>query len=408
MNFGENKNMEVKFTPSQQRAFDVLDEFCKSEVSKDKNKNEIILTGSPGYGKSFLIKELKNKFSNIVICATTNKAANLINGVTIYSFLGLTLKDDYTQGKSVINYDNAQYVHDEIVVVDECSMINKELFYAMHTYMQQCKIIYVGDYYQLPPVNNDDFSIFNLGIKMLELTEPCRTDKEDILKLINTLKSGIDNQSVYRDFTQSDNIKIIDSEEELNNLLKDFDFKTDKCLSYTNKNVESQNYRIRELQNKSHRFGKDDYIVCKSAVPAFIDGHNYLTKIESVSRIVKVISDKKDDCSTIKLSNGGIFKAFLVPFKYTENLKTLAKIAKDEKNPVERKKKWGKYFDFKNHVLDIRDIYASTVHSAQGSTYNNVYIDLKDLFICTKKEELARLLYVAVSRAKNNIYLINL
>ena len=204
--------MEVKFTPSQQRAFDVLDEFCKSEVSKDKNKNEIILTGSPGYGKSFLIKELKNKFSNIVICATTNKAANLINGVTIYSFLGLTLKDDYTQGKSVINYDNAQYVHDEIVVVDECSMINKELFYAMHTYMQQCKIIYVGDYYQLPPVNNDDFSIFSLGIKMLELTEPCRTDKEDILKLINTLKSGIDNQSVYRDFTQSDNIKIIDTE----------------------------------------------------------------------------------------------------------------------------------------------------------------------------------------------------
>jgi hypothetical protein len=49
-----------------------------------------------------------------------------------------------------------------------------------------------------------------------------------------------------------------------------------------------------------------------------------LTKIESVSRIVKVISDKKDECSTIKLSNGGIFKAFLVPFKYTENLKSLA------------------------------------------------------------------------------------
>ena len=133
-----------------------------------------------------------------------------------------------------------------------------------------------------------------------------------------------------------------------------------------------------------------------------------MTKIESVSRIVKVISDKKDECSTIKLSNGGIFKAFLVPFKYTENLKSLAKIAKDEKNPTERKKKWREYFNFKNNVLDIRDIYASTVHSAQGSTYNNVYIDLKDLFICTKKEELARLLYVAVSRAKNNIYLINL
>ena len=78
------------------------------------------------------------------------------------------------------------------------------------------------------------------------------------------------------------------------------------------------------------------------------------------------------------------------------------------KRILERKKKWGQYFDFKNHVLDIRDIYASTVHSAQGSTYNNVYIDLKDLFICTKKEELARLLYVAVSRAKNNIYLINI
>ena len=49
--------------------------------------------------------------------------------------------------------------------------------------------------------------------------------------------------------------------------------------------------------------------------------------------------------------------------------------------------------------------YASTIHKSQGSTLNNVFIDSKDLGVCRNVEELRQLQYVALSRAKNNVYI---
>ena len=43
----------------------------------------------------------------------------------------------------------------------------------------------------------------------------------------------------------------------------------------------------------------------------------------------------------------------------------------------------------------------------QGSSITNVYIDMKDIFRCKDEEELRQLQYVALSRTKNNIYLLN-
>lgn len=390
---------DLSFTPSQHVAFSYLDEFCATAPSNDQNENEVVLTGSPGYGKSFLIERLREAHPEIIITATTNKAASLIDGVTIYSLIGLTLKDNYKTGEQEIDYDKAQFISKETIVIDECSMINKELFIAIHTYLKKCKIIYVGDYYQLPPVNNDNFSMFSLGLKMLELTEPCRTDKHDIIHLMDELKTGIVNNVLYKNFRPSDNIKIITDPTELDQLLNDFAPNHDKLLSYTNDNVVSQNFRIRSLTNRGEKFDVNDYIVCKSAVPACNGDPRDLTKIESVMTITKIINQRSDDYAYIKCDNGGTYHVFLNPFSYSKNIKVLASKCKSTG-------KWKEYFDFKNSVLDIRDIYASTVHSAQGSTYRNVYIDLRDLWKCYNRSELQRLLYVAVSRAKENVYLI--
>lgn len=396
----------MKLTPSQETAFEFLDNFCSSKISDNQNENEVILTGSPGYGKSFLIDYLKSTHKNIEITATTNKAADIIDGITIYSYLGLKLKDNYKTGENDIDYENARTVYKEIVVIDECSMINKELFVAIHTYMKKCKIIYVGDYYQLPPVKDENFSIFNIGLTLLELKEPCRTDKSDILSLMDTLKDCIKQNVLYKNIIPSENIKFITDQNDLEVHLINFEPNVDKCLSFTNKNVESQNFLIRDLHLLDHKFGVDDYVVCKSAVPTIIDGYKMLSKIESVMKITNVSKTDEEGCARIKCDNGGTYKVFLTPFTYSKKIAELSKIAKETVDSNERRKKWKEYFAFKNSILDIRDIYASTVHSAQGSTYRNVYIDLKDLWTCPNKRELQRLLYVAVSRAKENVYFI--
>ena len=61
------------------------------------------------------------------------------------------------------------------------------------------------------------------------------------------------------------------------------------------------------------------------------------------------------------------------------------------------------YFYLKNNFADLRIAYAGTAHKSQGSTYHTVYIDLSDLRVCRDPQELARLLYVAVSRATTRV-----
>ena len=45
------------------------------------------------------------------------------------------------------------------------------------------------------------------------------------------------------------------------------------------------------------------------------------------------------------------------------------------------------------------------MHKSQGSTYDTVFIDLENIGSCRNPDQVARMLYVAVSRARNRIFL---
>jgi ATP-dependent exoDNAse (exonuclease V) alpha subunit len=61
--------------------------------------------------------------------------------------------------------------------------------------------------------------------------------------------------------------------------------------------------------------------------------------------------------------------------------------------------------EIENSWIDLRGAYAQTINKAQGSTYDRVYIDLDDVSGCRNKNQLARMLYVGVSRAKYQVFL---
>ena len=50
--------------------------------------------------------------------------------------------------------------------------------------------------------------------------------------------------------------------------------------------------------------------------------------------------------------------------------------------------------------------YALTLHRSQGSTINNVSIDMKSIAQCRDEMEKRQLQYVALSRTKNNVYIL--
>ena len=55
--------------------------------------------------------------------------------------------------------------------------------------------------------------------------------------------------------------------------------------------------------------------------------------------------------------------------------------------------------------VDLRAAYACTVNKAQGSTFDKVFIDLDDISRCNSGDQIARMLYVACSRARHHVYL---
>ena len=66
---------------------------------------------------------------------------------------------------------------------------------------------------------------------------------------------------------------------------------------------------------------------------------------------------------------------------------------------------WSIVEEIEERWVDLRAAYACTVNKAQGSTFDRVYIDLTDIGRCTSGDQIARMLYVAVSRARRQVFL---
>jgi hypothetical protein len=74
-------------------------------------------------------------------------------------------------------------------------------------------------------------------------------------------------------------------------------------------------------------------------------------------------------------------------------------------NSLKRGKKWAEFFAIQDSIADIRPPYACTVHKSQGSTYKRVLIDLNDIGRCNVPDQVARMMYVAISRASEEVIL---
>ena len=150
--------------------------------------------------------------------APTNKAANIINGITLHKFVS-----------KIRNNKNMDKFHTDYIFVDEISMM-KEQFYKFLIYIKakkpDIKFILCGDYNQLSPVcdriNNVDYknsmALYELSDgNRLELSKCRRSD--DILfnmckfeNIMNVNKENFNNKQFNKcvSYLHSTRIKIND------------------------------------------------------------------------------------------------------------------------------------------------------------------------------------------------------
>lgn len=466
---------EIKFTKDQENAINGILKFIESEF----NVNDYIigLTGAGGTGKTFITNYfIKNcKYSNSIIKCTspTHKACRVfseaLNGKivdTIQSTFGLRLDlklEDFDPANPQFNPAATPKLENiKLLLIDEASMLPAKLvtYICNECKKNKIKIIFIGDSYQLAPVNEKESIAFKRCSKVYELKELVRQDVNNpVVFLLDLIRNDIKhktfnflnyiyknpNASKYNELGEGFTIcnseqfkELIDIHFHNEEYTKNIDMY--RMIAYTNNKVSAWNNYIRNIiikDSDKNIITKNDLIMSyETIVNEFLE----IVINNSEEYIIREITDYVEDKYGFKgflvkfqlIHGGKITKPlFILDHKdrptilnYYNIINTLINSAK-QANGGTRVKKWKEYFNFKKKYLlaanilnktgDIlykRDIdygFAITAHKSQGSTYTNVFVDLTDMIInknglmYTDIDDMLRRLYVACSRTKKNL-----
>ena len=427
----------ITLSPSQDEACDAFRRFLQ-----DENEKEFLLSGSAGTGKSFLVKYMVDitadeyRLIRLInpaainygfhFSATTNKAAGVLTALnrkqkamTIHKTLGLIVKKDYQTGKSYLEQGKkTERLNETILVIDEASMINRELLDIIRKVAKEfrnCKILYVGDKYQLPPVKEDPCSLFDSLKERHYLTEIQRQALDSpIITFAHHFREILDDSTLPWPKVPYDGKTIIqyESRDEFEQAMKDtfrtaeedptIDVAAIKTLAWSNDVVREYSGMIRKHLGYEQDFCIGETVQSNHALKN-PQGPNMLAATDSYWTIDNVKSAREEyGCEGYELT--------LAPHDYDYEMfrvfqpKSWAQAGRIKKVYATHKN-WKAFFAIEETWADMRPVYAQTVHKSQGSTYDEVFIDVGDIGRNSKWYEIARLMYVAITRARFRVHL---
>lgn len=445
----------------QQAAIDAMLDFVKTG-----REDIFCLIGPAGTGKSFTIQHLIELLpKNLKVCFTapTNKAVRVLKTmserqglavkcVTIHSLLGL--KIETRGGKEILTSSGKSSIDNfDLVVIDEISMIDEELLNYLHSAidMDGVQLIMMGDDAQLPPIGEKKSLTFTFKNSHY-LTKVMRQRSENpILGLCSDIREAIANGAMTLPTMQSQTneagnigVHVMPGRHfthwmpsAFSNEKFDGDFDKYRVVAWRNKTVDFYNRKIQKLRyaDLDQPFAIGEPIVFSNPLHAISteidftlnkklekDWDKILIGTESEGKIEKI---KKLDPYTFSptrkhINNGFHFNTIIltrykvtcsivgqkerISFIVTDNKQALDRLLEFmAKNVLAKHFDWIDYWKIKRIFTDIRPAYAMTVHKSQGSTFENVFVDAQDILSNPNREEALRCLYVAISRASNNV-----
>lgn len=429
---------------------------------EDKEAWDMYITGRAGTGKTTSLAKLveiciSNKISYCV-CAYTHKACNVLRSKlpegakvkTLHSFLR-KVPTINTEAKRMQELEGNKTIglpdNYSILFIDEFSMIGEKDLMDLRALqdphyegMPRMKIVYLGDPNQLPPVK-DQIAIVPTGEYVVTLTKIYRqAGGNELLDTLGKLADYIEGEEPAPLAPNKNFIRGLSNED----LLKEFmqDTKDKVYLTYTNENVQYLNQIIQGRVDPAYW----DNVFCNQNR----DTYKFHEKLDSRNVKLVTLFNKEDLVLNSKyktleflieepsLCHFGVISdeeiTYTIPYVFgTYNYKcmldTLGKEAVDSNEAIEkefrvanatdwvkrnpthklaraRARAWRRYLTFKDCVWCLDFPHAMTVHKSQGSTFDNVYLDMVDLNRAAKMDFnlYLKLAYVAISRARNNVY----
>jgi hypothetical protein len=402
-------------TADQNAALQKLNNFLVSPI-----ETAFVLQGYSGCGKSTLIRTLLDKLPSFMktakliqpsmkeftlqLTATTNKAAeNLaqISGeevLTIHAFLGLRVQTDYKTNTTTLVPKNKLTLANFLIVIDEASQIDSELLRHIFSRTKDCKVIFVGDPAQLVQVGATKAVVFESKFPGAALTEVVRQAKGNpIVTLSTQFRNTVNTGHFFQFKPDGHHIQYLDRDAFNQEILTEFcrpdwRYKDSKVLAWTNKCVIGYNNLIRANMAGDPAFVVGDYAVCNS----FLSVGRKTVKTDQLVQITEIVKAQSYDVPGAFFTLDHDIVAFMPVTLEARNTRIKQARAADQIDVIAA---------IEQNWVDLRAASAQTINKSQGSTYNKVFIDLDDVSRCNSGDQIARMLYVGVSRAKDHVYL---
>ena len=383
---------------------------------------------------------------------------------SIASLLGMKgINDNDTQttkfqvGTKVPLLDNPP----ALLVIDEASMITEDVLKKIidinSSLSRPFQMLFLGDIGQIQPIRDEQSEFYRTHKDLLNKKSDIFNSKHKS-KLITRVRQGEANPILpYADYfwensqkenpelnptqhivrnnqiTDKGSLLFSNSESEvLNSVIKAVKNAVEKGLTNHVKIVTYHVNEKTELNQKIHEalFGKDsdyskgDMLILNSPY----DLPDVNATMENSSEIqIKSIQDTDVDefgVHTLYLETNGTAytrtgneqKDCVIQVVsrndiglYNQKLQELASYAKRQTNRALKKQAWSDFWEYKGRYADVDFGYAITAHKSQGSTYDIVVVDEKDIMgtTATSNQEKSELIYTALTRPRKTAIVIS-
>lgn len=181
------------------------------------------LTGGPGTGKSYVIREFISGARRVALTASTGIASTNIGGQTIHAWSGIGARRELTSTDvyAIRNGSAGRRIRSaDTLVIDEVSMLSGDTLQMLDYVCRAARdawnkpfgglqVILVGDFFQLPPVvvaKNNIRWHFAFEAPCWEELDPCvcyltkvhRQDEPEFLALLSSIREGKCDPDDYR------------------------------------------------------------------------------------------------------------------------------------------------------------------------------------------------------------------
>jgi len=386
----------------------------KRDVLEALKHSNVFLTGGAGVGKSYITNEVisdyRKRGKQVVSLGSTGVSAVNIGGFTVHSFFVFGIASNFDElnagdkraKKRLADLKKVLKATD-LIIIDEISMVSTDLLdmiaYRLNNYGYLGKLLFVGDFFQLPPVQkqNNRNDIFGeklyafesmawerFELMVIELTEMKRTTDAEFTYILSKVRKGVCDEEVIDFMLRLWNNESLDKdptylfgrnlEVEQTNRAKINELESEETILFANLEMFGQVHE-KKLAGWKKMLPISEQLTLKEGVPIlftvnkwgkFVNGERgILHKIEDDYLIV----EKEDAYVRVERHD---FDLLDMAVKDDGSIETISLATLSQ--------------------FPLKLAYAVTIHKSQGMSIDNLVCNVDNIFAPSQ-------FYVAISRA---------